>query len=172
MFGIFRTPRHYPALILAASAGVLLTAFGFQHIGGLDPCVLCIRQRYPYVATILLSLLAVGLASARARGGLLALCGVIFLVGGGIAAFHVGVEQHWWQGTAECTGAVAQGLSLADVLAQAEAGPGARCDEIPWSLFGISMAGYNLLLSLALAAASLYAARRLIVAPRVAEGAA
>ncbi len=155
-------PRRYPALILAASIGVLAGAFFFQHVIGLDPCILCIWQRYPYVATIALSLFAIFCLGAGGRGWILGLCGLIFLAGAGIASFHVGVEQHWWQGTAECAGGMAPGLGLADLMAKAQAAAPARCDEIPWSLFGISMAGYNVLISLALAAASLHAARRLI----------
>ncbi len=155
-------PRYFPSLILAASIGVLGGAFFFQHVVGLDPCILCIWQRYPYVATIALSLIAIFCVGAGGRGWILGLCGLVFLAGAGIAGFHVGVEQHWWQGTAECTGAIAPGRGVADLLARAQAVQPVRCDEIPWSLFGVSMAGYNVLISLALAAASFYAARRLI----------
>ncbi len=155
-------PRRYPALILAASIGVLAGAFFFQHVVGLDPCVLCIWQRYPYVAAIALMLVAIYCLGAGGRGWLLGLCGLVFLAGAGIAFFHAGVEQHWWRGTAECAGGMAMGQGVADLMARAQAAQPARCDEIPWSLFGLSMAGYNVLISLALAAASLHAARRLI----------
>jgi disulfide bond formation protein DsbB len=156
-------PRHVPLLVLVASIAILGGAFAFQHFGGLDPCVLCVWQRYPYGVTIAASAAAILVAGGRGKGALLALCGLAFLAGAGVAAFHVGVEQHWWQGTAQCAGgaAPAAGAGLSDLLAQAQAGPAPRCDEVPWSLFGVSMAGYNLLLSLALAAASLYAAARL-----------
>ena len=156
-------PRQYPPLVLVASIAILGGAFAFQHFGGLDPCVLCVWQRYPYGVTIAASAAAFLVAGARGKGALLALCGLAFLAGAGLAGFHVGVEQHWWQGTAQCAGgaAPAAGAGLSDLLAQAQAGPAPRCDEVPWSLFGVSMAGYNLLLSLALAAASLYAAARL-----------
>ena len=160
-------PRQYPPLVLVASIAILGGAFAFQHFGGLDPCVLCIWQRYPYGVTIAASAAAMLVPGGRGKGALLALCGLAFLAGAGVAGFHVGVEQHWWQGTAECTGAgavapaPASGPGLSGLMAQAEAGPAPRCDEVPWSLFGLSMAGYNLLLSLALAVASLYAAARL-----------
>lgn len=152
--------RLAPALILAASAATLTGAFLFQYVGGLAPCVLCIYQRYPYGVTIALAAAALFLADGRARGALLLLCGVAFLAGAGIGVFHVGVEQHWWEGTAACTGESGPAGSLEALKAQILATPVVRCDQIAWSLFGISMAGYNVLISLALALVSVWAARR------------
>ncbi|HLI13808.1 MAG TPA: disulfide bond formation protein B [Alphaproteobacteria bacterium] len=152
--------RLFPAIVLAASIAVLGGAFLFQYIGGLAPCVLCIYQRYPYGITIALSVLALIVAEPRMRAGALALCGIAFLVGAGIGVFHVGVEQHWWEGTAACTGNVSAGTSLEAMKAQLLAAPIVRCDRVAWSLFGISMAGYNVLISLGLAGFSLAAARR------------
>ena len=150
-----------PALILAASVAVLAGAFLFQYAGGLAPCVLCIYQRYPYGVAIALSALALILANGRTRGAALLACAAAFLVGAGIAVFHIGVEQHWWQGTAACTGGDAGPAgSLEALRAQIMAAPVVRCDQIAWSLFGISMAGYNALISSALALVSLVAARR------------
>jgi disulfide bond formation protein DsbB len=150
------------ALILAASIAVLGAAFLFQYVGGLAPCVLCIDQRYPYGVTIALSLLALLLADRRARGALLLLSALAFAIGAGIAVFHVGVEHHWWEGTAACTGSAAGGPagSLDALRAQVMGAKVVRCDRIPWSLFGISMAGYNAMISAALALFSLGAARR------------
>lgn len=155
-------------MVLAASAAILLVAFGFQYIGGLQPCILCWWQRYPYFVTIALSAVAL-LTSGRPQLGtlLLGACGVVFLVGAGIAAFHVGVEQHWWAGTAECGANFGPAGSVDELRRRLLAQPVVRCDEVAWSLFGISMAGYNLLLSLALAAFAFYAARpALRLAPR------
>lgn len=150
-----------PALILAASVAVLAGAFLFQYAGGLAPCVLCIYQRYPYGVAIALSALALILANGRTRGAALLACAAAFLVGAGFAVFHIGVEQHWWQGTAACTGGDAGPAgSLEALRAQIMAAPVVRCDQIAWSLFGISMAGYNALISSALALVSLVAARR------------
>jgi disulfide bond formation protein DsbB len=150
------------AVILAASAATLGGAFLFQYAGGLAPCVLCIDERYPYAVAIALALLALTLGGGRVLGATLALCGLAFLVDAGIGVFHVGVEQHWWEGTAACTGSVVAGgvHSLEALRQQILNAPVARCDRIPWSLFGISLAGYNLLIALALAAFSLDAARR------------
>ncbi|MDJ0949460.1 MAG: disulfide bond formation protein B [Alphaproteobacteria bacterium] len=154
--------RTVPAVILAASIAVLGTAFAFQYIGGLQPCVLCIWQRWPYVVTIALAALALALAGRRAAGWAILASGLVFLAGAGIAGFHVGVEQHWWEGTAGCTGAIDLDASAEELGKALLAAPVVRCDEVPWSVFGISMAGYNLILSLALAAGSLYAGRRLL----------
>jgi disulfide bond formation protein DsbB len=153
--------RLYPALIALASAAVLAAAFGFQHLGGLDPCELCIWQRYPYGGTIAAAVLALIAPPGRAQAALLGLAAALFLAGAGIAAFHVGVEQHWWEGTAACGGAAPAGAGGLGALLDSLDRPPARCDEVAWSLFGISMAGYNFLISLALAAFSIWAARRL-----------
>jgi disulfide bond formation protein DsbB len=143
-----------PLVVAAASIAILGGAFAFQYIGGLAPCELCILQRWPYVATIALGLLGIwaqGAGRSELARGLMALSGIAFLIGAGIAAYHVGVEQKWWEGPATCTGLGSVG-SIQDLLKKIESAPIVRCDEIAWSLFGISMAGYNFLLSLALAA--------------------
>jgi len=158
--------RYAPAaLILAASVATLGGAFLFQYVGGLAPCILCIYERYPYGVAIALVLLAFCLGDGRARGAALLLCALAFAIDAGISAFHVGVEQHWWEGTAACTGSVVSGAAGSlEALRQhiLNAPPAARCDRIPWQLFGISLAGYNLLITLGLAVFSLHAARRAI----------
>lgn len=152
-----------PAVVLLASAAVLGTALVSQVWGGLRPCDLCIYQRWPYVATIVLGVASLSIAGIPARRALLALCGAAFLVGGGIAAYHVGVEQHWVQGPAACSGG-GEATSIEELRRQLMATPIVRCDEIAWSLFGISMAGYNVIASVLLAGFALVAAARL---PRV-----
>ncbi|MGP1396510.1 MAG: disulfide bond formation protein B [Inquilinaceae bacterium] len=152
-----------PILLLACTA-VLGTALASQYWGGLRPCELCLYQRWPYAAAIGLALLAV--AVARARRLLLASIGVALLAGAGIAAFHVGVEQHWWAGLESCGSATLSGGSAAELREQLLATPVVRCDEVVWSLFGISMAGYNLIASLALGMFGLWAAGRLTKEPR------
>lgn len=143
-------PRLAGAMMLALGAGSLALAFAAQHLGGLAPCILCIYQRYPYGVVAGLGILALLL---RGKPGivraLVALAGVALLVDAAIAAFHVGVEQHWWAGTDECGGTLGAGLSAEELKAQLMAAPVVRCDEIAWSLFGISMAGYNFMLALA-----------------------
>jgi disulfide bond formation protein DsbB len=156
-------PRLAALAVIIVSVLSLLTAFFFQYVVGLDPCVLCIYQRYPYGVTILLGLAALvwGVrGNLKANGRLLALCGLVFLIGGGIALYHVGVEQGWISPTAACTGPTGRAGSVDELYNRLMADPIARCDVVPWALFGISMAGYNAVFSLALAAFAFTAARR------------
>jgi disulfide bond formation protein DsbB len=135
--------RRLPLLVVIASLAPLAIAFASQYWGGLQPCVLCIYQRYPYGVAAALGL--VGLLVAGRLDllrAVLLLAAVAFLVDAGIAAFHVGVEQHWWAGTSEC------GSTLdfnGDIGKQLLNQPVVRCDEPAWEMFGISMAGYNFL---------------------------
>ena len=82
------------------------------------------------------------------------LLAIAFLVGTGLGFYHVGVEQHWFAGPSACTGAPITGGNIADLKAQLLARPPVRCDEVAWSLVGVSLAGWNLLASLGLAAAA------------------
>ena len=156
-------PRLVPALILGISLSALAIAYASQVFGGLQPCVLCIYQRYAYGAAIAFGLLGLALGgNPAARRGLVILGGLAFLGGAAIAAFHVGVEQQWWLGTTECRSPVFDSsLSIDDLRKQLLNTKFVACDQIPWSLFGISIAGYNLLLSLGLALACLWAAARM-----------
>ena len=157
-------PRPVAVLIFAVSAGALISALMSEYVGGLVPCILCLYQRVVYVVALVLSGLIFVLAGAmgtRAAAGAIALTGLIFLAGAAVAGFHVGVEQHWWSGTQECGTTIDPNLPLAELKARLLAQPVVRCDEVPWSLFGVSMAGYNFLASLVFAGASLWAARRL-----------
>lgn len=136
-----------PALVVLAAVAALAAALLSQYWGGLAPCVLCIWQRWPYVAAIVLGVAGAALAGRPAAlRATLALAGIAFLVSAGIGVFHVGVEQHWWQGTSECgsTGSTV-GMSVEDMAAMLQAAPVVRCDEIAWELFGISMAGFNVI---------------------------
>lgn len=157
-------PRPLAALIFAVSAGALISAFLSEYVGGLVPCILCLYQRVVYVVVLVLAGLIFVLAGAmgtRAAAGAIALTALIFLTGAAVAGFHVGVEQHWWSGTQACGTTIDPNLPLAELKARLLAQPVVRCDEVSWSLFGVSMAGYNFLASLVFAGASLWAARRL-----------
>jgi disulfide bond formation protein DsbB len=153
-------PRHLPLLVIAAGVIALGTAFAAQYWGGLQPCVLCVYQRWPYGIAIALGLVAL-LVNGPLRGWLLGLAGLVFLAGGGIALFHVGVEQGWWEGTSQC-GSTLKAGSIEALRAQIMAAPVVRCTDIAWSLGGISMAGFNAIISAILAIVTLIGARRLI----------
>ena len=142
---------------LLALGGALVAQFGF----GLHPCVLCLYQRGPYALAAVLAFLALRPAvSPRGQGLLLALCALAFIINSGIASYHVGVEQHWWHGTASCTPTAPVPATAEEMMASLSAPPPARCDEVSWALFGISMAGFNVPASLVLAAFSGWAARK------------
>ena len=159
--------RFAPHSLLAASILVLGTAIASERWGGLLPCPLCLWQRWPYWAVIALMLVAIMVPSRKmdgmARAGLLALAGGAFVVGAGLAGYHVGVEQGWWPGLAACgaTGPALQpGLGSDDLRRQLLDTPVVRCDRPAWTLFGISMAGYNMAVSVVLAWAAFAAARK------------
>jgi disulfide bond formation protein DsbB len=146
-------------LILAAaggSAALLAAALAFQFVGGLHPCPLCLWQRWPHLAAP-----AWNTPIPAVPGRALPLAGALAaLATAGIGVFHAGVEQGWWQGLASCTGGSLSGLSpLALIDPSVPVAPPARCDAIPWSFAGLSMAAWNAVLSLALAGLWLAAAR-------------
>ncbi len=138
--------RRIPLLVVVASLASLAVALASQYWGGLQPCVLCIYQRYPYGVAAALGI--VGMIVAGRPGllrSILLLAAIAFLVDAGIAAFHVGVEQHWWAGTSECGSLLDLNASPEDLKKQLLGQPVVRCDEPAWTLFGVSMAGYNFL---------------------------
>ena len=138
-------------LIALASALALGVAFISQHVFDLPPCDLCIYQRYPYVIAIALCLVTL-MPAARPFAVWAFILSALFLsINSGIAAYHVGVEQHWWIGPEGCTGPSGTPQTLDALRAQIAATPVIRCDNIVFSLFGISMAGYNALFALVLA---------------------
>jgi disulfide bond formation protein DsbB len=146
------TTRNFAAAVLLASAAVLGVALLSQYWGGLRPCELCLLQRWPWVAAIAISLVAL---FAGARGALpwLALAlAAVFVVGAGLAFYHVGVEQHWFAGPSTCTAGAGKATTLEELKRQLSATAPVLCDKVQWSLFGVSLAGWNLLASLGMAA--------------------
>lgn len=129
------------ALALGTSGALLAGAVGFQHLGNLPPCEMCWWQRYAHLAAV-----AVGLAAWVARSRPLIWLAVLALAAaGGLGLFHAGVEAGWWTGPTECTAAI--DMRGGDLLGRMLAAPVVRCDQVAWSLFGLSMAGWNALIS-------------------------
>ena len=158
-------PRMVLGIIAGASLIILGGALAFQYIGGLPPCQLCLYQRVPYLSAAPVAIVGLLFAGRLGRRGvgLMALAGaVVFAAGTGVAVFHVGVEQHWWAGLASCGGTIDPDLSFEDLKQQLLAAPVVRCDEVLWSLFGVSMAGYNAILSTLLAALAFVIGLRLV----------
>lgn len=135
---------------VAVPAALLAGAYGFQYIGGLFPCEMCWWQRYAHFAALAFGLIA--LLAPRSRTPLV-LAGAMLAVSALIGAYHAGVEYRWWDGFTACTSAVR--FDGGDPLEAIMRSPTVRCDEVQWSLFGISMAGYNFLVSGVAAAAVL-----------------
>ncbi len=138
------------ALVLAASVLVVGTAVASQYIGGLEPCILCYYQRYPWYAVIAVAILALVLPG-KPRATLLCVCALLFVGGAGIAIYHVGVEHKVFAGPAACGSVTITGQSIDALRAQLIGKPIVRCDQPAWMLFGITMAGYNLVASAAMA---------------------
>ncbi len=148
--------RQVPWAMFVISVVTLCAALAFEYVGGLDPCSLCLQQRMPYWVLIPASL-AAGILSRETNLGLapvvlIALCTLAAATNVGISGYHVGVEYKWWEGPQGCTGGGSIAGSLQEFQQQLQGVKVPRCDEIPWSLFGISMAGYNFLISLFLTA--------------------
>lgn len=157
---LFQHPRILPGLLVLACLGALGSALASQYWGGLYPCVLCIYQRYAYGAAMAAAALAFLLAGSPLgrRLGLIG-AGLAFAAGSAIALFHVGVEQKWWQGTAECHAPqLPENVTVQQLREFLLNQPFAPCDRVPWELFGISIAGFNVLASALLAALTLWAA--------------
>jgi len=150
---------HWPLLALAACALMLGAAHAFETFGKLAPCLLCLKQREVYWVTGTVALVAIVLSrtawAARVRRPLILLLGVGFLYGAGLAAYHAGAEWKWWPGPAACA-AAGGGASSDDLVAMLKGAKIAApsCDKAVWVWLGLSMAGWNAVIALALAAAS------------------
>jgi disulfide bond formation protein DsbB len=144
------------ALAVLVPAVALAAAFGSQYLGGLTPCEMCWWQRYAHIAALAIAL--VGLfVPARALVWLAALA---IAVSGGIGVYHAGCELHFYKCLTQCTSTVTAGMSTDDFLKSIMNAPMVRCDDIQWSFLGISMAGWNAILSLASALTILWLSLR------------
>ncbi|MGI4875959.1 MAG: disulfide bond formation protein B [Janthinobacterium lividum] len=139
------------ALVLTGSAALLGGALAFQYLGHLAPCEMCLWQRWPHVAALVLGLVA--WASGNARP-VVVLAALAVLVTAGLGYFHAGVEYHWWAGPPACTTQpLAAGSNFITSMLATQL---IRCDAAAWTLFGISMAGYNALISTFVGASALW----------------
>jgi disulfide bond formation protein DsbB len=121
---------------------LLWGAIGSQYIGHLVPCEMCMWQRWPHLAAIVLALAAILTRKTPASRPFTLLAALAILVSGGLGVYHAGVEYHWWQGPPRCTGGGF--TSLADLMKA----PVVLCDIPQWRLFGISLAGFNAIISI------------------------
>ena len=146
------TTRAFAGFVVTASASVLGAALLSQYWGGLAPCELCLLQRWPWAAAIALSLVALIAGNRVALPGIALALGIVFALGAVLAFYHVGVEQHWFAGPSACTASSGGAMTLEDMKRQILGTAPVLCDRVQWSLFGVSMAGWNLLASFGMAA--------------------
>ena len=149
------------ALIAAAT---LAGAWFFQLVLDIQPCPLCLEQRYAYYLAIPLAVLTALAAARRAPRAWtmagLALLALAALANAGLGTYHAGVEWHFWQGPTDCTGPIVKLGSASDLFARLDTVKVIRCDEVQWRFLGLSLAGYNVLISLAMAAIAAWGAFR------------
>ena len=133
--------RKAQALAILIPAALLGGAYISQYVFGLFPCEMCWWQRYPHFAALALGLMSLVVAPRRLW---IALAGLAIIMSGLIGGFHAGVEYDWWEGLTRCATTVDAGGDAMDAILNA---PLVRCDAAPWDLFGISLAGWNFLIS-------------------------
>ncbi|HEX8653668.1 MAG TPA: disulfide bond formation protein B [Allosphingosinicella sp.] len=144
-------------LAVLVPAALLAGAYGSQYLGGLTPCEMCYWQRWPHFLALALGLLSFALAARMPDRGrsLVWLAALAILTSGAIGAYHAGVELKIFEGFTQCSG-LGAGNSLHDILSA----PLVRCDQVQWSLLGISMAGWNAILSIGFACVILWLSLR------------
>lgn len=155
IFNILKCPPAILIFVLGVSVFALGAALTGQYVFGLKPCTLCLYQRIPFIAAIIIALC--GLAFKSKSGvmrGAIGLSGLAFATNAAIAFYHTGVEQKWWVSAVE--GCKVDFSSLGDgqsYLEKIMSTPGTPCDVIPWQdpLLGLSMANYNILLGIGMA---------------------
>jgi disulfide bond formation protein DsbB len=160
----YSSPARYsadPAAIAAlavalVAAATLAGAWFFQLVLDIRPCPLCLEQRYAYYLAVPLGL-AVAFAAARGAPRPVALAGLgilalAALANAGLGAYHAGVEWQFWQGPTDCSGPIADLGSAGTLLQRLDTVKVIRCDEVQWRFLGLSLAGYSVLISLAMAA--------------------
>ena len=136
-------PERVAQVLGAIALALLLGALGFQYLANMPPCELCHWQRWPLVAAAVIGIVGGTIAHDRSAVIFALMAIVLVAVSGGIGAYQAGVEWHWWSGPAACTGTNFVYHGTLDLNA-----PVVRCDVAAWRLFGISLAGYNAIISL------------------------
>ncbi|MBC2861286.1 disulfide bond formation protein B [Stappia sp. 28M-7] len=157
-----RTSRQLVMLLIAGGLASILTAWGFQLIGGYVPCKLCLEQRIPYYVGLPLALLAllVMLRGTPAQGRLvvtvlLLAVAAVFAWGAGIGAYQAGAEWGFWAGPADCGGGGGMPDSAANMLNALRSTRVVSCTEASWRMFGLSFAGWNAVISAGVAVLAL-----------------
>lgn len=145
------------AVMVGGAAMLIAAALFFQYVLLYAPCVLCHYQRWPYYLLIGVGIPVMVMGWQRSRTAIAVATGLV-AIDAGIAAFHGGVERKWWSGPTGCTGFDLSG-DLDALLDTLSAAPVVACDDISWSLFGLSMANWNMIFALALTVFGIMALR-------------
>jgi disulfide bond formation protein DsbB len=148
-------------MIAAASVAILAAVWIFQALG-YEPCELCLTQRYAFYLAAPLAALTAFLAGRSAHGlarAGFALLSLAFLANAALAAYHAGVEYHWWPGPTVCTGGLTGPVDVNDLMNALNSVKVVRCDEVQLRIAGLSLAGWNIAVSAALAVYAALAAR-------------
>ena len=159
------TPALTAALaIMAIAAATLAGAWFFQLVLDIRPCPLCLEQRYAYYLVVPLGALT-ALAAAKNASRAVLLIGLAILAAAtlgnaGLATYHAGVEWHLWQGPTDCTGEIGNLGSAGNLLERLDTVKVVRCDEVQWKFLGLSLAGYDVLISLLMAAMAAWGVKR------------
>lgn len=168
------TPVRAALLVAGVGAAAIGGALFIEHVLGVLPCELCLKQRIPYYTGIPVALVAAYLAARSPRSSLVALLlavvAVIFAIGAGMGVYHSGVEFGWWPGPTDCTGPVSKAVGLDTFLKNLETTKVVRCDEVAMRIFGLSLAVWNAIVALGItvvAAAGAWLARPGARMPRV-----
>lgn len=145
------TPFRAALFVLLVAMATIGGAWFIELVLGIKPCHLCLQQRISYYAGIpivlIATLLLAGSKDSKAGRLVLALAALIFLAGAGMGVFHTGVEYKLWAGPTDCTGDIAQNVSIHDFLKQLETVKVIRCDEVAMRIFGLSLAAWNAVIS-------------------------
>jgi disulfide bond formation protein DsbB len=150
------------ALMIAAASIAILAAVWILQAFGYQPCELCLTQRYAFYAAAPLAALTAALAHRSAHGlarAGFALLAAIFIANAALAAYHAGVEYRWWAGPTACTGGLTGSFDVNDLVKALDSVKVVRCDEVQLRIAGLSLAGWNVLASAALAVYAAIAAR-------------
>ena len=140
------------------STSLLGGALLFQYVGGLAPCSLCIWQRWPHLAVMILVFVGLRGLMPRLMLQLILISGVISAA---LGSYHTGIEWGFWAGPSGCTANLTLNGEISAMTQLLLETPLVRCDDVAWSLFGLSMAGWNSLISLDIIAAALISLRRI-----------
>jgi disulfide bond formation protein DsbB len=150
--------------IAALGAATIAGAWFFQLVLDIRPCPLCLEQRYAYYFAIPIALVTAALARRGAAPvvlkALFAILGLALVANAALGAYHAGVEWGLWQGPTDCTGPIGDLGNASSLLERLQTEKVVRCDEVQWRFLGLSLAGYNVLISLVMAALAVWGLTR------------